>query len=84
MYVYNFLLPCPFNLNVCSFLAFTFVFLIFIFSLFRATLGLMEVPRLGVELGLQLPTYATATAMPNPSHVCELHHSSQQHWILTH
>ena len=25
---------------------------------------------------------ATATATPNPSHICDLHHSSQQHWIL--
>ena len=42
----------------------------------------LEVPRLGVELELQLPAYATATAMQNPSHVCDLHHSSQQHQIL--
>ena len=26
----------------------------------------MEVPRLGVELELQLPAYTTATAMPGP------------------
>ena len=38
----------------------------------------MEGPRLGVELELQLPAYATATAMRDPSHVCDLHHSSQQ------
>ena len=36
----------------------------------------MEVPRLGVELELQLP--ATAIAMPDLSHVCYLHHSSRQ------
>ena len=42
----------------------------------------MEVPRLGVELELQLPAYATATAMPDLSHVCDLHHSSRQRWIL--
>ena len=41
----------------------------------------MEVPRLGVELELQLPATASATAMPDPSHVCYLHHSSQQHQI---
>ena len=29
----------------------------------------MEVPRLGVELELKLPAYATATAMPDPSHI---------------
>ena len=44
----------------------------------------MEVPRLEVELELQLLAYATATATEtqNPSHVCGLHHSSQQHQIL--
>ena len=31
---------------------------------------------------LQLPAYITATAKPNPSHVCDLHHNSQQLWIL--
>ena len=38
----------------------------------------MEVPR--VELELQLPAYTTAT--PDPSQVCNLHHSSQQCRIL--
>ena len=42
----------------------------------------MEVPRLGVLSELQLPAYATATATSEPSLVCDLHHSSQQHWIL--
>ena len=42
----------------------------------------MEVPRLGVESKLQLPAYATATAIQNLSRVCDLHHSSQQRWVL--
>ena len=42
----------------------------------------MEVPRLGVELELQPPGYATATAMPDPSPVCKLHHNLGQRWIL--
>ena len=44
----------------------------------------MEVPRLGVELELQLPAYttATATATPDPSRVCDLHHSSWQRRVL--
>ena len=29
-----------------------------------------------------LPAYVTATAMPDQSPVCNLHHSSQQRWIL--
>ena len=44
--------------------------------------GIMEVPRLGVESELQLPVYTTATATRDPSHVCDLHHSSRQRWIL--
>ena len=39
----------------------------------------MEVPWLEVKLELQLQAYTTATAMPNPSRVCELHCSSQPH-----
>ena len=53
---------------------------VFFFNLFCAThLGHMEVPRLGVKLEPQLPAYATATAMWDPSHVCNLHHGSRQH-----
>ena len=53
----------------------------FFFCLFVFFLGPhrwhMEVPRLGVQLELQLPAYATA--MTNLSCVFDLHHSSQQH-----
>ena len=42
----------------------------------------MEVPRLEVESELQLPTYARATATQDVSHICTLHHSSQQCCIL--
>ena len=45
----------------------------------------MEVPRLGVELELQLWAYSTttATATRDPSHVCNVHHhSSWQRRIL--
>jgi len=42
----------------------------------------MEVPRLGVELELQLQVYTTATAMQDPSLICNLHHSSWQCRIL--
>ena len=40
----------------------------------------MEVPGLGVKLELQLLAYTTAT--PDPSHICDLHYSSQQLQIL--
>ena len=42
----------------------------------------MEVPRLGVKLELQLLAYATVMATPDLSHICKLHHSSGQRWIL--
>ena len=42
----------------------------------------MEVTRLGVQLEPQLPAYTTATATPDPSCICNLHHSSWQHRIL--
>ena len=42
----------------------------------------MEVPRLGVKLELQLLVYTIFTAMQDPIHVCDLHHSSCQYWIL--
>ena len=51
-----------------------FVFLFFFFFL-GPHLRHMEVPRLEVQLELQLPAYTTATATQDPSHVCNLHHS---------
>ena len=42
----------------------------------------MKVPRLGFKWKLQLPAYTTATATQDPSHVCDLHHSSRQRQIL--
>ena len=42
----------------------------------------MEAPKLRVELELQLPAYTEATATPDPSHSCDLYHSSWQHQIL--
>ena len=47
----------------------------------------MEVPRLGVELELQLPAYSLQpTPQPqqrgDPSRVCNLDHSSRQRQIL--
>ena len=39
----------------------------------------IEVPKLGVELELQLLAYTTATATWDLSHVCDLLHSSWQH-----
>ena len=38
----------------------------------------MEVPRLGVQLELQLPAYARATAIWDLSHTCDLHHRQRR------
>ena len=54
----------------------------FFFCLFRAAPTVYRSYRLGVELELQLLAYATATAMWDPSSICDLHHSSRQCWIL--
>ena len=42
----------------------------------------MEAPRLGVKLELQSLAYTTARTMPDPSYICNLHHSSWQRQIL--
>ena len=85
---------CLLWLEICSksFLIFcrlfVFLFLSFkysLFLLFCIFLGLhlwhMEVPRLGVELELWLPAYATATATPDPTPDPIL---QPTHWSLTH
>ena len=54
----------------------SFFFFLFCFS------GLyprhIDIPRLGVGLELRLLAYTTITAIHDPSHVCNLHHSSRQ------
>jgi len=42
----------------------------------------MEVPRLGVKSELWLLACTIAEAAPDPSLICDLHHSSQQCQIL--
>lgn len=42
----------------------------------------MEVSRLGVKSERQLQAHTTATAIQDPSLICDLHHSSWQLWIL--
>ena len=63
-----------------------FCFLLVVVVVFLPFFGLlprhMEVPRLGVELELQLMASATATVTQDLICVCNLHHSSQQCWIL--
>ena len=65
---------------------FRFVFISIFFSFFFFFIGLhfqhMEVPGLGGQLELQLLANTTATATPDLSHICDLHQSLWQHWIL--
>jgi len=44
----------------------------------------MEVPRLGVEVELQLLAYTTTTTMPDLSHICSLHTAHGNARSLTH
>ena len=75
-YMVVFLLAC---------LLFKSLLLLLLLSLF-VFLGLhprhVEVPWLGVKSELYSLAYATATATPDPSWVCNLHYCSQHHWIL--
>ena len=58
-------------------------FTIFFFSFFLwLYLQHMEAPRLGVKSELQLPAYPTATAMPHPNCICNLHRNLRQWQIL--
>ena len=52
------------------------------FLLFRAVPVAYEVPGLGVKFELQLPAYATATAMQGLGRICDLHYSSWKFPIL--
>ena len=47
------------------------------FSFLGPLLWHMEVPRLEAESELQLPTYTTGTTTQDPSHVCDVYHSSR-------
>ena len=92
-----YLLLHPYEVTWCSLLVFPLLLFLangclpsrrlsLILSNFFSFLGLhpqhMEVLRLGVESELQLPACATATAMPDLSHVGNIHCSLWQHQVL--
>ena len=68
--------------QLLSAVATSMVIFFFFFSFLGPHPRHMEVPRLGVESELQLPDCATATAMQDPSLICDLRHSSWQRRIL--
>ena len=59
-------------------------FFFFFFFFFMAALGAYgsSWTSTGVELELQLQSYVTTAATPDPSCICDLHHSSWQYQIL--
>ena len=52
------------------------------FCLFRALSEEYGDSQVRGQLEMQLLAYTTATAMSDPSHVCDLHYGSRQHQIL--
>ena len=59
---------------------------LFIYLFIYLHLQYMEVPKLGLKSEEQLLAYSTATSTWDPSHICDLHHSSWQpgspiHWM---
>ena len=74
--------PAATTILLSASMSLTISFYLLIFSFYRRYLQHMEVPRLGIEFKLQLLAYTTATAMPDPSCICDLHCSLQQHQIL--
>ena len=74
---------CSLCLGVCFCFVDRFICIFFFFfSFLGPNLQHMEISRLGVESELQLLAYVTAIATWNPSHVCDLYHSSWQCWIV--
>ena len=69
------------KVNFPSFFSFFLSFLFFFFFLWLHPQH-MEIPRLGVELELQLLAYTTAIAMPTLSHICDPRRSLWQCQIL--
>ena len=57
-------------------------FFLFLFVFLGVHPQHMQVPMPGIKSELQLLAYTTATAMPDPIHICSLYLSSQQQWIL--
>ena len=58
------------------------IYLFIYFCFLGAHMQHMASPRLGAELELRLPAYTTATAKPDPSCICDQHHSLWQCQIL--
>ena len=74
---------CPFVPRIFYWIyAFLSLLIFFFLSAFLWPYLHQEVPWLGVTLELQLLAIATVTAKWDPSHICDLNHSSWQQQIL--
>ena len=73
--------PSQKPLALTTILTYSLLFILFFFFL-GPHLQHIDVPRLGVESELQLPTYTTATATLDLSYKCHRHHSLWQCQIL--
>ena len=78
LYCLIFYLLCTRSVYPTPFIIFFFFFFAFLNFFLGPHLQHMEVPRLGVKSDLLPSVHATATAMRDPSHICDLHHSSRQ------
>ena len=82
-------IPKYFTFGVWFLFYFLFLFLfiylfIYIFCFFRAAPAAYGGSQAGGLSELQLPAYTTAITMPDPSHICNLHHSHGNAGSLTH
>ena len=68
---------CVFYDHICIPISF-----LFFFPFLHPYLQHIEFPRLGVQSEWQLQARPTAMATPDPSCICDLHHSLCQCWIL--
>ena len=59
-----------------------FLFFFFFFRLFRAAPKAYGRSQARSSITVELIAYTRATAMPDPSLICDLHHSLWQRWIL--
>ena len=86
VYHFIFLLPevswASWMCNFLTFNEFSAIISLFFFSFLGPHCMAYGGSQARIKLELQLPAYATATAMQDPSHVWDLHKSSRQRQIL--
>ena len=72
-WTYNLIVPSQIRFHCTMVGTLNFIKFFFLISFFsQPHLRHMEVPKLGIELELQLPAYTTATAILDLSYICDL------------